>query len=102
MVRCESLNNLDLATKLRVLTTNYCVLIAMAPLTAGSLVLPSCIPRFYGPPLPQVSSPWFKLYTYVCCSAGPQSILFAQGRRIRKLPPMFNVCARLEFNTNIL
>eukprot|EP01080_Neovahlkampfia_damariscottae_P011087 gene11087-3793_t len=89
MVRCESLNNLDSATKLRVLDMNYSILIAMAPLQSGTLILPSCIPRFYGPPLAQVSTPWFKLYAYHCAGCGPTSVFFAKGKRIRKLPFMF-------------
>jgi hypothetical protein len=86
MIRSESLNNLDPGTKLRIIEQNYAILISMAPLAAGTLTLPSCIPRFYGPPIPQVSSAWFKLYTYACCACGPPSILFKKGQRVRKLP----------------
>jgi hypothetical protein len=95
MVRCESLNNLDSATKLRVLDMNYSILIAMAPLQSGTLVLPSCIPRFYGPPLAQVSTPWFKLYAYHCSGIGPKSVFFAKGKRLRKLPFMFKNDSKL-------
>lgn len=95
MVRCESLNNLDSETKLRVLDSNYSILIAMAPLQSGSLVLPSCIPKFYGPPLHQVSTPWFRLYLYHCLQQGPVSVFFVKGKRIRRYPPMFRKYSRL-------
>lgn len=68
----------------------------MAPLTAGSIVLPSCIPRFYGPPLAQVSSPWFRLYMYHCCYAGPISVLYVRGTRIRKLPEIFKNAEKIR------
>jgi len=95
MVRSESLNNLDNATKMRILETNYAVMIAMAPLAAGTLTLPSCIPRFYGPPIPHVSSPWFKMYLYDSCGAGPFSMLFVKGQRIRKLHDALMGCDRV-------
>jgi hypothetical protein len=95
MVRSESLNNLDPATKLRILETNYAVMISMAPLQAGTLTLPSCIPRFYGPPIPHVSSPWFKMFLYSSCEIGPPSLLFVKGQRIRKLHPLLQRCDRV-------
>lgn len=86
MIRCESLSNLDPSTRLRILNANYCVLITVAPLAAGTLSLPALIPGFYGPPIPQCSTPWFKIYTYVCAGAGVPSVLFSKGQRLRKLP----------------
>lgn len=88
MIRAESLDNLDSGTKMRIIEQNYAVLIAMAPIAPGSLILPTCIPRYYGPPIPQVSTFWFKLYTYVCCQYGPPSILFRKGQRVRRLPKL--------------
>jgi len=88
MIRAESLDNLDNGTKMRIIEQNYAVLIAMAPIAPGSLTLTSCIPRYYGPPIPQVSTFWFKLYTYVCCQYGPPSILFKKGQRVRRLPKL--------------
>jgi hypothetical protein len=95
MVRSESLNNLDPATKLRILETNYAVMISMAPLAAGTLTLPSCIPRFYGPPIPHVSSPWFKIFIYNSCENGPPSLMFVKGQRIRKLHPILQKSDRV-------
>lgn len=86
MIRAESLDNLDDGTKLRIIEQNFAVLIATAPIAPGTLTLPSCIPRYYGPPIPHVSTFWFKLYTYSCCKCGPPSILFRKGQRVRKLP----------------
>jgi len=88
MIRCESLNNLDNGTKMRIIEMNYSILIATAPIASRALSLPNSIPNFYGPPLPHVSSPWFKIYVYVCCELGPSSVLFSKGQRIRKLPKM--------------
>lgn len=96
LIRCESLNNLDSSTKLRVLDMNYSILISMAPLASGSLVLPSCIPNFYGPPLAQIASPWFKLYTYECAGMGPTSMFYVKGKRLRKFPPMFSEFAKVQ------
>nr|CAG4708246.1 unnamed protein product [Naegleria fowleri] len=87
MIRCESLNNLDNGTKMRILDMNYAILIATAPIASRAINLPN-LPNFYGPPLPHVSSPWFKLYMYVSCELGPATVLFCRGQRIRKLPGM--------------
>lgn len=99
MIRCESLNNLDSSTKLRVLDMNYSLLISMAPLQGGSLVLPSCIPKFYGPPLHQISSPWFKLYCYECAGLGPTSVFIVKGKRIKRLPSIFQDVHKVTVQT---
>lgn len=88
MVRCESLSNLDPGTKLRILDLSYSAIITMAPLAPGSLDLPSCVPNFYGPPIQQIASPWFKLFMYSQCGLGPSTIFYPKGVRLRKLPQL--------------
>jgi hypothetical protein len=54
-VRCERLNSLDHAARIRVLSRSYAVLISMAPLTGEALTITSSIPRHFGPIIPEVS-----------------------------------------------
>ncbi len=98
MVRCESLNNLDPATKMRVLDMNYSIVVAMAPMSSSTLHLPSMIGNLFGPPLPQISSPWFKLYLYSKAEKGPASILYPKGLRIRRLPSILKESSRVSLH----
>lgn len=99
LIRCESLNQLDSGTKLRILQSNYAVEIAMAPLAPRCLELPTVNYRIYGPPQPQVSSPWFKLYLYHCAKVGPKSKLFCKGQRLSIIPPLLDGCEKYSVTT---
>ena len=55
LIRCERLNSLDHAARIRVLSRSYALLISMAPLTGESLTITSSIPRHFGPIIPEVS-----------------------------------------------
>jgi hypothetical protein len=92
LVRCERLNSLDHAARIRVLSRSYAVLISMAPLTGEALTITSSIPRHFGPIIPEVMSPWFKLFIYNAAKSGPDSILFPKGLRINYLPEIFETC----------
>jgi len=97
LVRCESLQALDPATRMRVLQRNYAVLISMAPLsrdinalsrygggrefaeTLFSTSFPSLHsvkPAHMGPAIAELTSAWFKLYLYVLVSGGASSFFF--------------------------
>ncbi|XP_053571311.1 protein FAM91A1 isoform X2 [Bombina bombina] len=95
LLRCESLLGLDPATCSRVLNKNYSLLVSMAPLTNEIRPISSCTPQHIGPAIPEVSSIWFKLYTYHVCGHGPPSLLLSKGTRLRKLPDIFQVYDRL-------
>ena len=83
-------------------------------------------PPHLGPPIPEISSIWFKIFVYHVTGSGPPSLLlpkgninhtqrvpnallnrfillifctFLSGTRIRKLPKMFSKCSRLLVTT---
>ena len=96
LIRVESLQSLDADTCGRLLRKNYHLLVAMAPLSmdvrAGSV---DSLPPFWGPPLPEFTSPWFKLFLYHLTGEGPPTLLLAKGERLRRLPSAFNQCERM-------
>ena len=48
--------------------------------------------------LVKVTSLWFKLFFYQCAEAGPPSVLFVKGARVKRIPPQFMVrCGALIF-----
>ena len=65
LIRVESLQSLDAEIYSRLMRKNYHLLVAMAPLSLDirSASVES-LPPFWGPPLPEFSSPWFKLFLY--------------------------------------
>lgn len=89
LLRCESLNALDLTTRTRVLHKSYSVLVSMCPLggRAPSVEPSSGIPH-YGPAVWEVNSPWWKLF--IASLVGPDLFrvtrLYARGQRVRELP----------------
>ncbi|XP_043922525.1 protein FAM91A1 [Protopterus annectens] len=95
LLRCESLLGLDPATCSRVLNKNYSLLVSMAPLSNEIRPISSCTPQHIGPPIPEVSSVWFKLYMYHITGQGPPSLLLSKGTRLRKLPDIFQGYDRL-------
>jgi hypothetical protein len=86
LIKCESLNNLDSQTRVRVLDLNYEILICMTNLSSNSINFPTCLPRLYGPPITEISTPWFRLFMYQVCGLGPKTIIYAKGKRVKKLP----------------
>jgi len=86
LVRCESLQALDPATRMRVLQRNYAVLISMAPLSRDINALSSVKPAHMGPAIAELTSAWFKLYLYVLTEQGPTTILLPAGTRMTRLP----------------
>lgn len=99
LLRCESLQNLDLETCSRLLNKNYCLLISMAPLTNEIRPVSSCSPPHLGPPIPEVSSVWFKLFLYSLTKCGPPSLLLTKGTRLRVLPKIFRDHEKLLVTT---
>ncbi|XP_054708527.1 protein FAM91A1-like [Uloborus diversus] len=99
LLRCESLLNLDQETCSRLLNKNYCALISMAPLTNEIRPLSSCCPSHLGPPIPEISSVWFKLYLYTLTKCGPPSLLITKGTRLRSLPQIFKDHEKLLVTT---
>ncbi len=53
------------------------------------------LPPFWGPPLPEFTSPWFKLFLYESTGQGPPTLLLAKGKRLRRIPAVFSACSRL-------
>ncbi|CAL1270776.1 unnamed protein product [Larinioides sclopetarius] len=99
LLRCESLQNLDQETYSRLLNKNYSLLISMAPLTNEIRPVSSCTPPHLGPPIPEVSSVWFKLFIYSLTKCGPPSLLLTKGTRLRILPKIFRDHEKLLVTT---
>ena len=91
LIRVESLQSLDAEIYSRLMHKNYNLLVAMAPLSleirSGSV---DGLPPFWGPPLPEFTSPWFKLFLYQLTQQGPPTLLLAKGTRLRRLPTVFH------------
>lgn len=91
LIRVESLQSLDAEIYSRLMCKNYHLLVAMAPLSleirSGSV---EGLPPFWGPPLPEFTSPWFKLFLYQLTQQGPPTLLLAKGSRLRRLPSVFH------------
>lgn len=92
LLRCERLNSLDHAAKLRILSGSYSLLISMAPISGEHLTITSQIPRHFGPVIPEVASAWFKMFVYFCANAGPDSMLYPKGTRVTCLPKSLAQC----------
>jgi len=96
LIRVESLQSLDAEIYSRLMRKNYHLLVAMAPL---SLEIRSAsvesLPPFWGPPLPEFSSAWFKLFLYQITSQGPPTLLLAKGVRLRRLPLVLHQFERI-------
>ncbi|GIY51130.1 protein FAM91A1 [Caerostris darwini] len=99
LLRCESLQTLEQETCSRLLNKNYCLLISMAPLTNEIRPVSSCNPAHLGPPIPEVSSVWFKLFLYSVTKSGPPSLLLTKGTRLRVLPKIFRDHEKLLVTT---
>lgn len=89
LVRCGSLASLEPTTRCRILSKNYNLIVCMAPLSfEESRVLRPDWPLVVGPSIPEICSPWFRLF--VACTAssgGMPSLLLCRGTHVTKLPP---------------
>ncbi|KAL5111716.1 Protein FAM91A1 [Taenia crassiceps] len=89
LVRCGSLASLEPVTRCRILSKNYNLIVCMAPLSfEESRVLCPDWPLILGPSIPEICSPWFRLF--VACTAGNggmPSLLLCRGTHVTKLPP---------------
>lgn len=99
LLRCERLNSLDHAAKLRILSGTYALLISMAPISGENLTITSQIPRHFGPVIPEVASAWFKMFLYVCANAGPDSVLYPKGTRVNCIPTSLRSCETVWLQT---
>lgn len=99
LLRCERLNSLDHAAKLRILSGTYALLISMAPISGENLTITSQVPRHFGPVIPEVASAWFKMFLYICAGAGPDSILYPKGTRVTCIPANLRACETVWLQT---
>ena len=91
LIRVESLQSLDPMIYSRLMCKNYHLLVAMAPLNLE--IRAECVdglPPFWGPALPEFTSPWFKLFLYQLTEQGPPTLLLSKGTRLRRLPAVFH------------
>ncbi|GAM20861.1 hypothetical protein SAMD00019534_040360 [Acytostelium subglobosum LB1] len=96
LLSCERMNSLEEATRIRVLSKNYSVLISMSPFATDSCPVISCAPPHFGPAIYEIHSLWFKLYLYNIVGAGPNSVLLAKGHRLKKIPAVFRECEKVR------
>ena len=100
LIRVESLQSLDASTACRLLNKNYSLMVSMAPLSNEILTnLSSSFPPHLGPPIPEMSSLWFKMFLYDLTSDGPPSLLLAKGTRIKRFPDEFKRSSKLLVTT---
>lgn len=92
LLRCERLNSLDPGAKKRILNETYSLLISTAPISGQNLTISSQAPLHFGPVIPEMASPWFKLFLYKASGAGPESILYPRGHRVTCIPHQFRDC----------
>ncbi|XP_063725172.1 LOW QUALITY PROTEIN: protein FAM91A1-like [Symsagittifera roscoffensis] len=89
LLRCESLLNLEFDICQRLMQKNYQALISMAPLSQEVSPVSCLDPYHVGPFIPEMNSPWFKLFLYRTLGRGPPSMLLCKGFRLRQIPVMF-------------
>lgn len=63
----------------------------MAPLTVLTPSVTAAQPHHFGPPIPEVNSPWFSMYIARTCNSGPASFLYPKGTRVSTIPPALAV-----------
>jgi len=101
LVRCESLESLNPASLSRLLNKNYSLVVCMAPISHQLRVLasPTLEAPVLGPGLPELASPWFKLWLYSRLGEGPPSLLLPKGWKLCWLPPQLAQSAKLLVTT---
>jgi len=82
----ESLQLLDQSTARRLLQKDYSLLVSMAPVSHELRPLTGQAPPHLGPGLPELATPWFKLYLYSQTGRGPPTLVLPKGWKIRRLP----------------
>jgi hypothetical protein len=93
LLRQERLQSLEHQARLRILNRSYCLLISMAPHTPTEMATVTCaIPPHFGPLVPEMATPWFTFFLYHCANAGPDTVLFPKGHRVKYLPEIFEEC----------
>ena len=75
----ESLQLLDQSTARRLLQKDYSLLVSMAPVSHELRPLPGQAPPHLGPGLPELATPWFKLYLYSQTGRGPPTLVLPKG-----------------------
>lgn len=95
LLRGESLLSLDDAIRMRLVQKSYSVVVCMAPLSPSACAVRSSAMPLLGPPLPEVSSPWFRLVVYEFAARGPPSVMLPRGTRLHFLPSLFQSSSHL-------
>ncbi|KAK6641108.1 hypothetical protein RUM44_012810 [Polyplax serrata] len=99
LIRCESLQSLDVATCSRLLNKNYALLVSMAPLSKEVRPINGSTPPHLGPATPEVNSVWFKFFIYFLTGYGPPSLLLSKGSRLKLLPNLLKNCTKVLVTT---
>uniref|UniRef100_A0A0M3I5E6 Separase n=1 Tax=Ascaris lumbricoides TaxID=6252 RepID=A0A0M3I5E6_ASCLU len=99
LIRGESLLSLDHATRLRLISKTYRLLVSMAPLCAEACPLSTPSVPHFGPAVAEVCSSWFRLYLYTILGEGPVSMYIPKGTRLCSLPRVFWASSRLLLTT---
>lgn len=95
IVRTESLSTLDNATRDRVLSRSYCLLISMAPMVpAIEHIYSHALPiHHFGPTHRLLTSPWLMLSIWAAMGRGPRCVVLPKGTRLRVLPRALLGCS---------
>jgi len=99
LIRVESLQLLDQSTASRLLKKDYSLLLSMAPVTHELRPLTGQDPPHLGPGLPELASPWFKLWLYSEAGCGPPTLMLPRGWKVRRLPKLLGDCSTIYVTT---
>ncbi|KAJ5069019.1 protein fam91a1 [Anaeramoeba ignava] len=106
LIRSESVACLESDVLYKFLNRNYGVVFSIIPLTfeIGTTISLSN-PIHFGAPIPEINSPWFRLFLYSRACSGPPSLFLIKGTRLKKLPKILSGYTKISimgFNREVL
>uniref|UniRef100_A0A6B2FWD3 Protein FAM91A1 (Trinotate prediction) n=1 Tax=Myxobolus squamalis TaxID=59785 RepID=A0A6B2FWD3_MYXSQ len=90
MIHNESLKNLTRNSISKLFDKKYLFLVSMAPLSNTISPVGCCVPPFFGPPILEFNSFWYRLFLYHTLKLGPSSLLIPHGYSLIVIPKIFN------------
>uniref|UniRef100_A0AC35TQK2 BTB domain-containing protein n=1 Tax=Rhabditophanes sp. KR3021 TaxID=114890 RepID=A0AC35TQK2_9BILA len=100
LIRGESMLSLDKNVRKKVMEKNYKCIVSMGPLCAEACSLPILTIPYFGAPIVEILSPWFKLFIYELAGNGPPSLYIPMGSRLSCLPLQFVKYTKLIVHSN--
>ncbi|XP_065317444.1 protein FAM91 homolog isoform X2 [Gordionus sp. m RMFG-2023] len=98
MLKCESFTQLNRTTCDRILE-KYETIIYISPISQSVCPILNLDIPIFGPCMPEMKTPWFRLFLYYVFQNGPVSLLLRRGTRLTRLPNIFKVSQFLSLST---